>query len=432
MTVVVIGKGVAGAVAAMSAQQQGAEVVLVGAAPGASAMWSGVAELYGPAYDSVDYQTKLGTPHLYVPGRPPLEDLGQRFERLLRRRNLHPYGRLGLEVDDVQHLVAEANSLLGEPIVVADSPTYVANSAGMVRLADGAAPSVWAGRLDLERKRVVCGFEHYPSFSADAVARQLTAAGVPTDPFWVQLSGAPLSQLPAVAASVFEALKPDELDAMARQIAVRIADGMALVPPIMGRSPQAHSRIVLRLTEEATYVAELAGLERSLHGARLDVQLRTILEQGGCDLRDDRVVAAHCSDGSIESVSTQAGDVIEVSSVVLATGRAFSGGIRRVAPLTESLFELPLYLEGTALEPEDLYPAQLTTRRWLDDHPLFRLGLGVDERLRPLGPRAEPIYDNLFTAGLIIGGTDFTRDGSAFGVALVTGLLAGRHAAGGD
>ena len=432
MSVLVIGNGLAGTVAAISARNAGADVVVVGASPGASAMWSGVAEVYGPAYDSIDYQTRLGTPHMYVAGRPPLEEIGQRFERLRRRRSLHPYARLGLEVDDVKLLVGEANVLLGEPVVLADSPTYVANAAGMVRMADGAAPSVWAGRLDLERKHIVCGFEHYPSFSPEATARQLQWAGVPADPFWVQLSGAPLSQLPAVAASFFEAIHTSELDALARQIAVRIADGMALVPPIMGRTPESHARIVLHLTQEASYVAELAGLERSLHGARLSVHLRTALEQAGCDVRRDLVTEVRHSNGSLVSATTRKGDEIEVSAVVLATGRALSGGFRRVAPLTEALFKLPLYLEGTPLEPEDLYPAQLTTRRWLDDHPLFRVGVGVDEHLRPLGLRAEAVYDNLFAAGLVLGGTDFTRDGSAFGVGLATGLLAGKFAAGGE
>lgn len=429
MNVVVVGGGLAGSVAALSARSHGAAVTQVTGPPGASAMWSGVAEVFGPAYDAVDYATRLGTPHLETVGRPPLESVDARFQRLIRRRSYHPYTRLGLDVAELQTLLSAAGNLLGSCVVWSQSPTYVTNDQGTVRLADGAAQSVHAGRLDLNHTLVVVGFEHYPGFSAEAVAAQLAHQGVPAETHWTTIPDVAPTHSPAVAAAGFERLDDGAIRELARGIATRVADGVAILPPILGRTQETHRRLIDGLQAEGARVAEAAGVRQSVHGLRLHGVLADAVRAAGCTTLRARAVRALISGQRITGFELEGGEKVTADRVVLASGRAVGGGIERQAPFAESLLELPIFLDGTALEPTAVEPGNLTTGRWLDDQPLFRVGIAIDHELRPLDVSAEPRFDNLFAAGLVLGGMDFARDGSAFGASLVSGLLAGRHAA---
>ncbi len=429
MSVVVVGSGVAGTLAALSARAQGAPVVVISGPPAASAMWSGIAEIFGPAYDSVDYQTRVGIPHLEVAGRPPLESPSQRFDRLLRRRSFHPYARLGLGAKELKQRVGEAAALIEGHIELAHQPSYVASSTGQIRLADGGAASIWAGRLGDASEFVVCGFEHYPRFNPEACVQQLRSQGLEASSFWLRLENNKLAQNTATASSVLERLEDDELTALGRQLAVRVAGGVTLLPPILGRTTESHGHLVTRLNNEGANVAELGGVQGSLHGFRLRDKLQSLLKQAGCWVHEQKAESARWDKRRIVEITMADGASVDVSALVLATGRALGGGITRVEPVAESLIGLPLFLDGAALEPDAVYAGNLATERWLDDHPVFRMGVGVDQNLRPLNMTGKPAFENLHAAGLIVGGTDFTRDGSALGVSLVTGMLAGREAA---
>ena len=58
-------------------------------------------------------------------------------------------------------------------------------------------------------------------------------------------------------------------------------------------------------------------------------------------------------------------------------------------------------------------------------------GLRVDARLRPLDERGRPVHPRLLAAGAVLGGHEQATDGTGLGVAILTGWLAGRAAAGG-
>lgn len=433
----VIGDGLAGSVAALEAARCGAEVTLFAGAPGGSALWSGVCEVYGPAYDTVDYQGSLGAPHLRAPARAPLEAPADRFARLVRRRNFHPYARLGLGPAEVAEHLTRAQGLLGETLNPQRAfsgpapPFYVANGNGTARLADGAAASLRAGVLHAAARFIVVGLAHYPAFSAEAVAAQLGAHGLPAEARWIALPGAPLTQDPAAAAAAIEAAEESARTELLASLREASSGATVLLPPVFGRSLDAHERLWRAVSEACSgRAAECAGLARSLHGVRLQGALRRACERAGVTRVGTRVEGAEEAGRTLRALRTVDGESHAVDAVVLATGRTLGGGIRREPPLTEALFGLPVYLEGVPLEADHRYPPELATRRVLDDHLLFTMGIGVSSRLEPLDQATSPRFDNLFAAGLILGGTNFTRDGSAFGTGLVTGLLAGRWAAG--
>jgi glycerol-3-phosphate dehydrogenase subunit B len=61
---------------------------------------------------------------------------------------------------------------------------------------------------------------------------------------------------------------------------------------------------------------------------------------------------------------------------------------------------------------------------YLDEQPIARAGVDVDERFRPVGADGHPVYDNLYAAGAILAGAVPWREQSGNGVALATGYAA--------
>jgi glycerol-3-phosphate dehydrogenase subunit B len=74
--------------------------------------------------------------------------------------------------------------------------------------------------------------------------------------------------------------------------------------------------------------------------------------------------------------------------------------------------------------------ATLTVRERRAPQPLLAAGLRVDARLRPVDAGGRPVHEALFAAGAVIGGHEHAADGTGLGVAVLTGYLAGRRAAG--
>jgi glycerol-3-phosphate dehydrogenase subunit B len=127
------------------------------------------------------------------------------------------------------------------------------------------------------------------------------------------------------------------------------------------------------------------------------------------------------------------GRELRAAAWVLATGRFVGGGIARRGVLVETALGLPVQAaEGAdagvhlAARPA----ASLTSRDRRAPQPLLSAGLRVDAFLHPLDERGSPVHPRLFAAGAVIGGHEQATDGTGLGVAILTGWLAGRAAAG--
>lgn len=128
-----------------------------------------------------------------------------------------------------------------------------------------------------------------------------------------------------------------------------------------------------------------------------------------------------------------AGREITARAWVLASGRFTGGGVVRDRALREPLLGLPiLAAEGGQAGVHLAYrpSATLTHRDRRTGQPLLSAGIQVDARLRPLGEDGEPVHERLFAAGAVIGGHEAAVDGAGLGLAILTGWLAGRAAAG--
>jgi glycerol-3-phosphate dehydrogenase subunit B len=204
----------------------------------------------------------------------------------------------------------------------------------------------------------------------------------------------------------------------------------ALFPPVLGLSPE--SRVPERIAAAAGLpVAETLSDVPSVPGLRLQRAIEARLAAAGVAVLRGDVEQAR----GPGAPAVVAGREVVARGWVLATGRFVGGGIVRRGTLREPLLGLPVRVAQASSEAgahlSSRPAASLTSRDGRATQPLLSAGVAVDEGLRPLGPGGRPVSERLFAAGSVIGGHEQASDGTGLGVAVLTGYLAGRAAAGG-
>ncbi len=419
--VLVIGGGLAGAVAALQARAAGATVLLVRRSPGATAL-SGGAFGVSPDLDALPGDPLRGR-------RSPLESA----RRLAARRPGHPYAVLG--VHDLEEALGFAAAHLSPLVEPPDGrPRFLAHLSGGVAECALCLHSQAAG--DLRRVRglaVVVGFSGHLGFDARLVASavaRLAPAGGP---------GVAVAEAAAFTGPEDGALRPIELaralerpgaaEALGEAIRAVLPRGasVALVAPVLGLDPAA--RVHERVEAAAGLpVAEVVADPPSVPGLRLDAALLARLGDAGVE-----VLSGEVGPGGGPGQAIRIGAVmVEARSWVLATGRYLGGGLARRAGLVEPLLGLAVLASeagAAGLALAGRAPSLLTTRERTAAQPLLAAGVAVDQACRPLDEEGRPAGDRLFAAGAVIGGHEHAADGTGLGVAILTGWIAGRGAA---
>jgi glycerol-3-phosphate dehydrogenase subunit B len=424
--VLVVGGGMAGAIAALAARDAGATVALVRRSPGATALSSGAIgvapDLSASAEDPLAWR------------RGPLEAA----RRIASRRVDHPYAAVGTaglwRLGEALGFAVRALDGLLAPAL--ERPRFLATQFGTVAAVALCQRSMEGGDLlHVRGPLAVCGFAGHLGFDAALVAAGLaryTARGGP-DVIAAEV------ELPfdAPAARPHELAWALERPGVAERLgaALRVTRGVGgagavLLPPVLGLDPAA--RVPERIAAAAgVAVAETLSDVPSVPGLRLQAALEARLRAAGVDVVTGAVAGAPAPG---EEVAVGGGVAVRAGTWILATGRFVGGGVARRGGLVEPALGLPVQAaEGResgvhlALRPA----ASLTVRDRRAPQPLLSAGLRVDAGLRPLDARGRPIHPRLFAAGAVIGGHEQASDGTGLGVAILTGFLAGRAAAGG-
>ena len=368
--VLVIGGGIAGYCAALSARRDGAEVTVIARAPGATALYAGAMEVI----DDVD---------------------------AVLRSASHPLARLGM---DAVGLATELDTAVSTLLLALrkDGLSFeggwrahglYADIHGIARPGNVVPSSVAPGELGaLNGKRVaVIGVHEVGDYDAQSTA---------------------------------EALKERHgIDAVAEEMSIPDLPIAASLTDLYGRrapAPRARGAAVAyppgftHLPEEGF---ELLASPPSPHGWRLQQAIGLGAIQGhieSFETSSGRVTAAKSSDRAFRA-----------DAFVLATGRHIGGGLRAGRTTAEPLLRLGVFHDGDT-------QADLGTRlqhlKYLDAAEEMRIGLMTDKRLHPLDERGEVPYANLYAAGAVLGGYDYAGP-CGFGVPILTGWLAGRYAA---
>jgi len=418
--VLVIGGGMAGAIAALSAQRAGARVLLVRRAYGATALSSGAVDV---APDPTAPGGDLGA-HLI-----PIQHAA---EELARVRPLHPYavlrgslGRLGEALGFAQLQLASVLSPMGERNLLLPTPAGTAKPTALAQHSQ-----VGADLASLPDRFAVIGFRLFPQFDARLVAAGLRQAmaslGRRPEPqvvavdFWREVEDALRS--PYELAERLE--QPGAVERLGQAIRAAVPEGIetVLLPPILGRHG---ARLAERLSASCGLrCVETVATSPSVPGVRLQEALDQALAAGGITVLEGEVAPVAFAGGPFPLTD---GRSIPADAVVLATGKFIGGGIVRERHFFEPVFGLPVFAGAKVLGEQ--FVGDLMGERVVSEHLAFRAGVRVDASLQPLGVDGKAVSPHLFAAGSVIAGYDPAVDKSGLGVAIFTGYLAGEAAA---
>jgi len=200
------------------------------------------------------------------------------------------------------------------------------------------------------------------------------------------------------------------------------------LPPIAGRSNP--ERVVQTIQEVLGRPCfETLGLPPSVPGYRLQQALDRAMAQKGVRLVHATVDGFAAHQGRVVHIrATQKQKTHEFApaAVVLASGKFISGGLQRSDRVRETVFDLPIFVDGRPESGSAM--AHLVTDRFTARQPIFGAGVRVDDQFRPITTDGQGIYENLFAAGSICMGNDYARGDGGLGASLASGYLCGKNA----
>ncbi|RXK51935.1 glycerol-3-phosphate dehydrogenase subunit GlpB [Halorientalis pallida] len=416
--VLVVGGGLAGVTAAVSAARTGADVRLVSYKQPTLRNASGLIDVLG-----------------YTPdGEGPLVDP---FAALDDLPEGHPYERVGADAvesglalfDDLTDSTYEGNHTERNALI----PTQ----GGRVKPTARYPASVAAGLASDERDALLVGFERLVGFDAPLSAARLNAAGAPfeargaTVEFPVALSADPKVTRFAHLLDRDEAGEERQEGSVRRALVERVVthlDGEQRVgfPAVLGDDHPEEVRADLE-ADLGVDVFEVPMGPPSLPGLRLEDRLYDALDAEGVRIETGNPVVGYeaGADGDrVEAVAVdRSGATVPYAAeqFVLATGGLVGKGIDSDREgVEEPVFDCHVG------HPPDRYD-------WFDDrafgdHRFARFGVDPDRELRPRNGRGAVEFDNLRAAGAVLGNYDFAAEKSGSGVSLATGFHAGRLA----
>lgn len=420
--VVVIGAGLAGLTAALRLARTGQSVTLATKGPGGLQLSQGTIDILG-----------------YSPER-----VTRPLEAIASLPDEHPYASIG--ADEVAAAVIWLGQQLGPELLTGDPSTnlHLPTAVGALRPTALAQPSMVAGDARApsapeERGGVskgltyaVVGVRQLKDFPADLIAGNLARTTAPdgtrlaANSAWIDLQARPGEADPSPL--TYARSMDDEAFAatFARAVAKAAGKGdVVAVPAVLGIRRRGVWQQVQDIVGRP--VCEIPLPPPSVPGLRLYEALLALVRAAGVRFIQGSHVTGFTPDGGrVASVTLAAAGgprELAADAVVFAPGGFESGALSvdSYGTISEPVFGLPL----TATDA-----GELITEKYWGPHPLFEVGVRVDDAGRPVGERGVA-HENLYVAGGIIAGAERWRDKSGDGVAVATAIRAADHITGG-
>ncbi len=204
-------------------------------------------------------------------------------------------------------------------------------------------------------------------------------------------------------------------------------------PPVLGLQDALKNKEKLEeLT--GTTVFELLGFPPSIPGQRLQRALETIFTKAGGKMLLGHEATSYLKvDDNLKSItaaSPRREIKIDAKAFVLATGKYIGGGIAGdETGLRETVFDLKP-VTGDYHSAMEIVPSRFTSRLSISPtgQPIQSCGLSVDPRFRPVDEDGLEWAKNLFAAGAVLAGYNYSVEKSGLGVAATSGYSAAKNA----
>ena len=438
--VIVIGVGLAGLTAGLRLAQEGRRVLLLAKGVGGTHLGSGTIDVlgYGDGLTGNPRSARAGNTARDSSDR--IEHPAAALPDFLAKHPDHPYSHAGLPVlAAATHWFIRALDAEGYPFVGSLGDNFLLPTAiGAVKPAALVPRSMAAGDLRAGGNFVIVGFpnlkDFYPALVTDNLAHTTWEASPDAEmlPGRQSLSARPvLLDPPGLTEEADLSLldlarafdRPDFRAALTAELRPLLRPGERVgFPAALGLNDSLTAWRDLETRLDAP-VFEIPTLPPSIAGIRLFERLEGALRASGARLQIGfPVVEAQIGNGRCAAVVTQGAArtyTWRAKHFILATGGIASGGIvaEPDGTVRETIFGLPLVgLPGP--ESPRFLPG------YFDRHPFNRVGLAVDDRMRPLNEDGRPALTNLYTAGATLAHAEPWREKSGDGISLITGYRA--------
>ncbi len=399
---IVVGMGLSGLMAAMTAARAGKRVLIIGKGMGSLCLFSNSIDLLG-SLGREDVYDGIGA---WISGHPD-----------------HPYAKAG--VDRINEALSAFCSLFPIPYA------FTAAGSGNCTVPTGAGtyrptylvPSTMTSGVSLPKGGVIVGIEHFRDFSALQAAKGLKVRGVV-----ISLGTRTAQDLgPLALARLME--QPSFRAAFAKEVKKQMAgEDRVGLPALLGlRNPG-------RVKEEleniiGADVFEMPLLPPSIPGIRIFNRFKAWFDQQrnvtfllGPSVETATIEGRRCT--GIKVVNAPVSTLYTADSYILATGRFLSGGlVASRESIYEPVFDLPV------LQPrgrDDWFGPSFFGA----GHPFNEAGIRVDSHFRPIDGEGRAIMENVRIAGSILAFHDSIEELSREGVSLSSGYAAAREAVG--
>jgi glycerol-3-phosphate dehydrogenase subunit B len=424
LDLLVVGAGLSGLMAAHTAAQAGLKVKIVNKGLGALHWSAGTIDVLG--YTS-------GTDLQEV--QRPLEGVA----KLAEENPSHPYALLdSAQISNALQTFRELAESLGLPYGGAanvEENLLLPSPAGAVRPTFLAPQAQLAGDLSRPEPLLIAGFEGMRDFYPFLIAENLTKAGyqaraimLPKD----MLTSRRDANTVQLAQELDDEARWSKLGKHLKNL-LRLGERIGL-PAVLGL--HAHSDVIAGLEQICGVpVFEIPTMPPSVPGIRLFTALQNNLRsmnvrvETSMEVTEAQKTAAQNGAAGhlewLESKTTTRPIKHRAENFLLATGGILGGGFNsdQYGRVWEVILDLPLTV------PQD-------RSEWFDSsflspvgHPVYTGGVKVNADFQPVSAAGKVIYDNLWAVGHMLAGTDPILERSIEGIAIVTGIAAGKAVA---
>ena len=412
--VIVIGGGLAGLTAAAVAAKNGKKVMLLSLGAGTLTIGGGIIDVIGYVDGTVPVATpnagllQVGPEHPYKKiGTVAIEESIKFFKEVCQSEGYPYMGNL----DEMQWIPTAAGTLKPTCLIPKTMNT------AQLKATDNVVVLGFKALKDFYPHLITKNFKHLPGFSNKnyeivmidpglADGRDVTALDVAR---WLDTT--------------------DGLKECTEKMRAVIKPGsVVVIPPILGTHPD---YAVLESLEKALQctLIETVSVPPSITGLRLQTMMLRYIKKLGVRIVEQAVVARSVAqDGKCIAVVTAGIDrerTYHAKTFILANGGFYGGGlVAEPGHVVEPIFNLPV----TAPEDHALWANSSLFSN--EPQPFAKIGLAVDETMRPLDADGKVVLSNVFVAGRNLQGYDYCFEKSGNGVALASAYQAAMSAQG--
>lgn len=415
--IVVVGAGIAGLTAAITAARQGASVSVLSYGAGVLTIGSGMVDFLG--YDNgkritdnpFDHLQNLPTNHPYnIVGKECVSESFDAFMSICAENGLN------------MSIAPDGKNKTSVSVLGTLRPTYMSSEASD------------AGGIFYSEKIGIVSVEWLKDCEAGLAVKQLKLYEQLKDKtFGIEMIKSPFEQTHRAinCLDLARYVDNDEGFQWLKEALVPLSSkyDILLIPPICGISR--HEEYFAKIRSLGLDIVEMSSIPPGVGGVRVRRALyKTAVNLGvsfseNCFISRANTIGDTCV--NLVALHNDIAGALETeyfaNKFIIATGGILGGGIKATpGKVTETIFGLDIACSPLV---EDWSQAD-----FFAEQPFESFGVSVDKNMTPIDKNGAELYSNVYFAGRSLGFYDFSREKSGYGVAISTGRKAALEAVG--